>query len=58
VWRFDVTALVQRWVTTPSANLGLVLVQNPETVANGGRFARFDSREGANRPFLEIVVGN
>lgn len=58
VWRFDVTALVQRWAGAPSTNLGLALVQSPESVASGGRFARFDSREGTNRPFLEIVVGN
>jgi cysteine-rich repeat protein len=57
-WRFDVTALVQRWVDTPSSNRGVVLVQSPETFPSGGEFARFDSREGANRPFLEIDVGN
>ncbi len=57
-WRFDITALARRWASTPSANLGLVLVQSPELVASGGQYARFDSREDANRPFLDIVVGN
>jgi len=57
-WRFEVTALVQRWVSTPSANNGLVLTQDPELFTSGAQFARFASREGGDRPYLDIVVGN
>jgi cysteine-rich repeat protein len=56
-WRFDVTALVQRWVSMQSVNRGLVLVQSPETFPAGGQYAHFDSREAASRPYLQIVVG-
>jgi cysteine-rich repeat protein len=57
-WRFDVTALVQRWVSNgPESNLGLALLQTPEDFGSGGEFARFDSREGTDRPYLDIVVG-
>jgi cysteine-rich repeat protein len=56
-WRFDVTALVQRWVNAASAGNGLALVQNPEQIASGGEFAIFRARESPDRPYLEIVVG-
>ena len=55
-WRFDVTELVRRWVTTPGENRGLMLRQRPEVFASGGQFARFESREGTNRPYLDIVI--
>jgi hypothetical protein len=58
-WRFDVTALVQHWVTEPTTNHGLVLKEDPESFPpNTGEFARFDSREATNRPYLEVVFGN
>jgi hypothetical protein len=59
-WRFDITALVQRWVTTPADNQGLMLIIDPELhpLPNTGHFARFDSREGVKPPQLEVVVGN
>jgi hypothetical protein len=58
-WRFDVTALVQHWVTEPTTNHGLLLKENPESFPpNTGEFARFDSREATNRPYLELVFGN
>jgi cysteine-rich repeat protein len=56
-WRFDVTALVRRWVSMPAQSYGVVLKQTPESFASGGEFARFDSREGAIRPSLDIVIG-
>jgi cysteine-rich repeat protein len=56
-WRFDVTALVTRWVSTPAGNHGLGLVHDPELLPSGGQYARFESREDPNRPYLEIVAG-
>jgi cysteine-rich repeat protein len=56
-WRFDVTALVRRWVAAPAPIRSLLLRQSPESFPSGGQFARFDSREGVNRPYLDIVVG-
>jgi hypothetical protein len=44
-------------VNTPSAIAGIVLTQEPESFASGGQYARFDSREGTERPQLEVVVG-
>jgi hypothetical protein len=57
-WRFDVTALVQRWVAAPESNHGLLLRMDREVFPpNTGSFARFNSRE-ADRPYLELVFGN
>jgi cysteine-rich repeat protein len=56
-WRFDVTALVTRWVRAPAGNHGLGLVHDPELLPSGGQYARFESREDPNRPYLEIVAG-
>jgi cysteine-rich repeat protein len=55
-WRFDVKDLVQRWVATPDANHGLVLMQRLESIASGGESACFDSREGLYSPYLDVVV--
>jgi TGF-beta propeptide len=58
-WRFDVTALIRRWVAAPGTNHGLLLKENPEVIQpNNGAFARFDSREATDRPYLELTVGN
>ncbi len=55
-WRFDVTALVQRWVDAAAAKVSVVLVQDPELFVNGGQYAHFGAREGTDGPYLEITV--
>ena len=54
--QWDVTALVQGWLTTPSTNFGLLVNSDPGALRD--RYRYFSSRDdpvAGNRPFLTVV---
>ena len=54
--QWDVTSLVQGWLTTPSTNFGLLVNSDPAALRD--RYRNFSSREdpvAGNRPFLTVV---
>ena len=58
---FDVTALVQDWLTDPSTNFGFELLQPDIAIADSGKpiaslYASSASSNAALRPFLEITA--
>jgi hypothetical protein len=53
-YSWDITALVQDWVSNPAGNHGMILIASSDTK----RELRFHSREAAaNRPYLRIQYG-
>jgi hypothetical protein len=54
---FDVTSLVQGWLSNPSTNFGLAVIQPGVVIDGSGQkvAAVYDSASGINRPFLQIV---
>src|SRR5256885_7914448 len=56
--QWDVTAIVQGWVSTPSRNVGLLISSDPSKLRD--RYRSFSSSEdpvASHRPYLTVVVG-
>jgi hypothetical protein len=50
-YSWDITALVQDWISNPAGNHGMILISSPDTK----RELRFHSKEAAtNKPYLRI----
>jgi hypothetical protein len=52
---FDVTPLVQSWLSNPGTNFGLAVTQQDVVSNNGPVVAVYESSAGANKPYLQIA---